>query len=137
MHFTISDSKPYIYQFSAKLIQNLKRHDLDPMYIWVREQHSSIHPHYHFAVFVNGNKIHHPASVTEIAYNLWSYTLGIEAKGLVNYDTSVMIRRTDIHVQEQIDKAIEVLSYLAKDYSKGSIGDGVRNFGMSRLSDFV
>jgi Protein of unknown function (DUF3296). len=125
----------YISCFVAKMIKNLKRDGLDPYYIWVREQASSEHPHFHFTFLLNGNKIQHPDKIHKLASSLWDSTLYGEYPGAVHYcqDSWGMVRRSDSDYAEQHQQMLDVMGYLAKEYTKGPVGDGVRNFGMSRL----
>ena len=63
-----------ISSFTQKLIQKYKRQRLDPFYIWAREQNTSDHPHYHFALLLNGHKIESFYHVLMNAQSLWAST---------------------------------------------------------------
>ena len=123
----------HISRFAAKMIQYFSRKGYDPRYMWAREIASSPHHHYHFAIILNGNHIQHPAKVTSKAQELWGTTIRYDAKGLVNYDNSNMIRRDNFNFRESYIKSLTMLRYLTKALSKGQTNDGLRDFGISRL----
>lgn len=133
--YSIDPAFPYVSRFIAKLIQYLNRKGYDGRYLYVREQKTGEHPHYHFVVLVNGNKIQHPRFVTNAAKKFWNSTLGLDKdkKGYVNYDCCQMIRRNDKNFYEQKERAFIFLRYLAKVLTKGKKHDGIRNVAMSRI----
>lgn len=131
--YELDNTYPYISRFIAKIVQYFKRKKYDPNYLWVREQNTSEHPHYHFIFIVNGNKMQHPKNITEKALEFWSLTLNTDATGRIHYDYSQMLRRSDVDFYRQRLNAFNNLKYLAKVFTKGKINDGVRNFGMTRL----
>ncbi len=132
-----------ISSFTQKLIQKYKRQGLDPFYIWAREQNTSDHPHYHFALLLNGHKIESFSHVFMNAQSLWASTLGVDVSGQVhycigekyykNYANGIMIEMYHDEAQAKYDAVICQLSYLAKIKDKRDYGDPWRNFGMSRL----
>lgn len=124
---------PYISRFIQKYSQFFSRNGYDPLYLWVREQNTSVHYHFHIGILVNGSLIQHPYLLTTKAEELWSNTLGVAATGLVNSDCSISIRRNEPNFIDQLQITMDYVMYLAKSYTKGPANDGVRNFGMSRL----
>lgn len=125
---------PYASRFSQKLSQYFQRNGYSPVYLKAREQKTSIHPHYHYALMLNGNMIQHPHLATTKAQDLWASTLGIDsAEGLVHYETSVMLRRNAEDFQEAMKIVLGKMNYLAKKDGKGPRNDGIRNFGSSRV----
>ncbi len=132
--YNIEPSFPYVSRFIAKLIQYLKRKGYDGQYLYVREQKTSEHPHFHFVVLVNGNKVQHPRIVTDVAKKFWNLTLAIDkdTNGYVHYDCSQMIRVKSPNFNEQQKRTFIFLRYLAKAMTKGKKHDGVRNVAMSR-----
>lgn len=125
---------PYASRFSQKLRQYFQRNGYAPVYLKAREQNISIHPHYHYAIMLDGNKIQHPYLVTTKAQQLWASTLGLDsAEGLVHYETSVMLRRYAEYFPEALKIVLDKMDYLAKKEGKGPKNDGIRNFGCSRI----
>lgn len=125
---------PYASRFSQKLIQYFKRHKCDPKRSISREQKSSIHPHFHFGVMLDGNKIQHPFQVTEKAKQLWASTLGLESgEGLVHYEASVSLRHDSSDFPDNLRFVVRKLNYMAKKDGKGPKNDGKRNFSTSRI----
>ena len=127
----------------AYVVKKYKRQELDPSYIWVREQHCSIHPHYHCALFLNGQKVRGYRHVFQNVEEAWERTLGDSISGCINYCLSdddpdyngKMIRRDAGSVIFDIrrNEVLHQLSYLAKAYTKELGYDGLRNFGCSRI----
>lgn len=132
-----------ISSFTQKLIQKYRRQGRDPYYIWAREQRTSINPHYHFAILLDGQQIQGFSHVFHNAQSLWSSTLGADASGLVhhcndgvcykNFSNGIMIRRNEADAQLAYEAVVQQLSYLAKMRDKRSDGAPWRNFGMSQL----
>ncbi|NDY55818.1 inovirus Gp2 family protein [Desulfovibrio sulfodismutans] len=132
-----------ISSFTQKIIQKYKRQGLNPYYIWVREQNSSDHPHYHFAILLNGHKIEKFYHVFVNAESLWASTLGTNVSGQVHhcagnnfykqFSNGIMIDRSKEDVHMAYNSVVTQLSYLAKAKDKRDYGDPWRNFGMSQL----
>jgi len=74
-----------IMKFSAYIVQLYKHQGLDPYYMWVREQETSLHPHYHFLILLNGNKIRAYHHVFDTARHFWGNILGANPLGLVDH----------------------------------------------------
>jgi len=123
-------------------------------YLWAREQRISDAPHYHVVFLLNGSRVQHPMNVWTKAAEIWSrITDGPPA--LVHrcwatpigrdFNGGIMVRRPsgrafghDLTVQQQAyastyGKALEWLSYLAKENSKDNTPFRVRRYGSSRL----
>lgn len=98
----------------AKINQKLTRDNLDPTYIWVREQNTSQHPHFHCAVLVDGHKSQNPYRVFSTAERLWKSTIDSESDGLLHrcekskngnyHKNGIMIRKDDENYFESIDE---------------------------------
>lgn len=127
----------------AYVAKKYKRQGLDPFYIWVREQLRSVHPHYHCALLLNGQKVRGYRHVFKNVEEAWGRTLGCSVSGCINYCLSdgdsdyngKMIRRDAGPVIFDIrrNEVLHQLSYLAKAYTKELGYDGLRNFGCSRI----
>lgn len=134
LSYEVYPSSEHIQLFSKNICEFFSYHRYDPKYVWVRErkQHNS-HQHYHFALFLNGNKIQHPYEVTFKANELWQMRLGVNITGLVNYDCSISVRRNEYGYYEQLNTLFYMLQYIAKPNTKVGINDGRRNFACSRF----
>lgn len=125
------------------VIRKYKRQGLDPYYIWVREQDTSIHPHYHCALLLDAQKIMSYAHVMDTAESVWGHVIKYPVSGCVhnciqpgNPDSNGKIIRRDVTVEEYSARCQDVfnqLTYLAKAQTKAVDNDGMRNFGMSRI----
>lgn len=139
MDLTFNDTSIYpcdnnlMSRFMEALTLHCKRLGLDPLYLWVREQATSINHHYHVILLLNGNLIQNPHEIFNKATYLWGNCLKTDAAGLVHYGTHIMIRRNDNDFDFNYNEALKLAEYLAKSYSKGSAPKGVREMGMSRL----
>jgi len=120
-------------RFIEALKVHCKRKNLDPHYLWVREQASSDHPHYHVILLLNGNKTQNPRGIFNKASELWGNCLDVDASGLVHYGTYLMIKRNTPEFNQTFQDCFSHASYLAKAYSKGSAPQGVREMGMSNI----
>lgn len=120
-------------RFMEALTLHCKRLGLDPLYLWVREQVSSINHHYHVILLLDGNKIQNPHGIFNKATDLWGNCLDTNAAGLVHYGSHIMIRRNAVGFDHSYHEALNLARYLAKSYSKGSAPKGVREMGMSNL----
>ena len=126
-----------ISRFIETLKHELQKNYLDPSYIWVREQVTSEHPHFHVVFFVNGNKVQNPTAIYQLAEMLWNVTLNTNYGGLVEFERYCSVRKCDYDYPQQLEYAINMLSYIAKDFSKGPINDGYRDFGMTRTPRYA
>ena len=124
-------------RFIETLQLHCKRRQLDPHYLWVREQASSDHHHYHFIFLLNGNKIQNPYGFFNKATDLWGKCLNVDTSGLVHYGTNLMIRRNSPEFNLTLQGCFTGASYLAKAYSKGNAPPGVREMGMSNISKWL
>lgn len=122
----------------AKVAQTFARQGLDPAYIWVREQETSKHPHYHCLVLLDGQKTRSARMVYDVTERHWQNTIGTASKGLVHrcngtaerpHENGEVISRS----QGRPDYVNRQISYIAKPREKSPRKDGLRDFGMSRL----
>lgn len=125
--------KGYRYAFAA------------PKYIWVREQVSEMHPHYHLVLFFNkdhyaflGNYTDHDANnMATRLQKAWCSALKLpypDYAVLVNFPSNNAYHVDRADVMLRAPNYIGFLcrmAYLCKERTK-LIGDGFRNFGCSQ-----
>ncbi|WP_396622285.1 inovirus-type Gp2 protein [Marinobacter sp. W-8] len=96
-------------------------------FLWGREQASAAGQHYHVALILDGNKIHHPAKLqvhlTEQAAKL-GMSLGHCPRPFH------CIRRANL---TEYEKCFYRLSYIAKEHSKGGRKPTVNDYSTSRI----
>lgn len=130
-------------QFIARFIKKQQRRGLDPAYLWVREQDSSINHHYHCILLLNGHKVNKGYPILLGADALWSQTLGTQQQGLVHFcnrafdgsaqPNGLMIRRDKLAKEGVEEQCLDWGSYLAKKYSKDGSLYSTRSVGNSRI----
>lgn len=126
--------------------------DVEVHYVWAREQVSSLVPHYHVILFIDGSKIQNPHGILQSIERIWQGVIGVVQPGLVHFccqDGSVghvmLIRPSSALQGPELDAQIwqfemayrDVLrriAYLAKAFSKGSAPHRVREYGYSQGS---
>ena len=94
-------------------------------YVWCRELETAKHQHYHLALFIDGDKLRHPARLYEELAEIWQRKggrLSIPENGYL---------MTDDH---NITEVVKRVSYLTKERGKGYRPNGARDFGYSRLT---
>lgn len=136
----------FIASFKAIIRADLnkkKRGKSTPRFIWVKEQDSSNHPHYHIVVFLNGNIYSNLGYFTAKEGNTaarirqaWASALGvhiIDIDGAVYFtdNATYTLNKTDSNYKAQYDDLFYRLSYFAKKATK-HYGNGSKNFGSSR-----
>lgn len=127
------DSNAIFSSSQADFVKYLKRNDLDPRYVAVREESSS-KPHYHVAMLVDNNKTrspyYHLKKINAIVTSkVGAVTGDYSHTGLVDYcdkdpqgshqSNTHIIHRND---PESYDDAFQRSSYLAKVNTKPSKG---------------
>jgi hypothetical protein len=136
------DGNELFIRFMASLNRYLERQDLDPRYLWVREQSKEKKQHYHCFLLLDGNKVqscHYPLKKAE---ELWNRALGLplDTPGLIDHcDVSrsgawqkngIMINRGG---GPELNDCFRWASYLAKVNTKGKVPNGVREIGGSQI----
>ena len=127
------------------LIQQCSRNGVSPAYFWVREQSiRSDNQHYHCMLLLDGNKTCRYYPYIELAEEIWGRILGVNPKGLIHYcdrdpdgnrqANGIILRSDDPCYEDKIDTVVRQAMYLAKDHTKGIYNDGIRDFGMTRIS---
>ncbi len=132
-----------ITRMMAKFIQHYRRLKVDVDYIWVREQKNSHNPHYHCAVFLDGNKTMNPKHVFSNAAKYWKSTINSNNEGLINnctkskngtaHPNGIPLIRSKEYYHDSLARVERQMQYLTKEADKAPPKDGLRNFGMSRI----
>lgn len=135
-----------ISAFMRAIIQKYRRKGFSPCYFWVREHGArSQHHHYHCMMLLDANATCKYFQYLLAAEEVWGNVLNIDnPKGLVHYYTKdyegkkqengIILRHDDPRFEDKIVIVTRQSLYLAKEHSKGLYNDGLRDFGMSRLS---
>ena len=128
------------------LIQRCSRNGVSPAYFWVREQSlRSNNQHYHCMLLLDGNKTRRYYPYIEAAEEIWGRILNVNPLGLIHYcnlspegnrqANGIILRSDDPNYEDKIEAVVRQAMYLAKDHTKGIYNDGVRDFGMTRLTN--
>ena len=150
-----ADIEKKISTFSRRLKEYYDNHGIDIAYLWVREQVSSPHPHYHFSVLVDGGKVQSTYGLHQQAERAWKNTLKTDQDGLIDQCphsrdgrpslNGTMIRRASSTAsgdelkgqREEFERYLkyskEMASYLAKSYSKDKAPWKAHDFGGSMI----
>jgi len=134
-----------------RLRENIEWSGVEVQYCWVREQVSSLTPHYHIVMMVDGSKIQNPMGILREADRIWNHSIGYGGTGLVNFCCHdggvghVMLRRPSSvaegealetaqrEFRDAYDDATRRIMYLAKTYSKGGAPPRAREYGCSQI----
>ena len=132
-----------ITKMIAKLIQHYTRLKIDTDYFWVREQKSSKNPHYHCAVFLDGNKTLNKEHVFKNASTYWQSTINSSNDKLIDkcnkskdgtpHANGIPLIRSSDTYEANREEVERQMGYPCKLDDKAAPKDGLRNFGMSRL----
>jgi hypothetical protein len=139
-----TDTNQHISRCMTKIRQKYQRQNLDPEYIWTREQGTSKHPHYHCAIMLNASKVLAYNHVFKNSEELWKSTIGTSADGLVNHcmkskdgtphENGIYLDRSNPNYHSRLQDVYRQTSYIAKANDKGGYKDGLRDYGMSRIT---
>lgn len=128
----IKEFSRYLRRFRYYGKKHYRKQSLDPLYIWSREQHCSHNQHYHVTICMDGTVITKMPTLRK-ANEIWNRLLGkeINSRGLIHYANAPgsLLHRSD-HIG--IERTLNALYYLAKDYSKFST-PGSRMWNSSRI----
>ncbi|MDQ7003980.1 MAG: inovirus-type Gp2 protein [Ghiorsea sp.] len=97
-------------------------------FVWVRERETTKHQHYHFALWIDGNKIQYPNKLLAHIMTTWeaidpsSHSMPYVKKPFYYIESS-----------EDLADAVYRLSYLAKTRGKGYRPEQVKDYSTSRL----
>ena len=118
----------------SKFIKNLKAriqraYDLSDLgFIWVREQEKGKAQHYHVAIWLDGDKVRHPASLAKLITETWQ---SINPASTVYYPASYYYF---VDTEATKRDLVYRISYLAKARGKGYRDDQVKDYQCSRLA---
>ena len=114
-------------------------------YVWVREQHGSHNPHWHFLLYYDSNRLRFLKDLLQLN-RFWQralekhYAFYGNARGLIHMcdagingiqmNHGVVVHRDN---PAMIDEILKICSYLAKINTKGSAPKNVREYGSSQL----
>lgn len=96
-------------------------------YVWVREHEKSKQQHYHYALFLDGDKLRHSAKISEMVRDTWEC---VKVGNTVHIPKACFYNVTD---QDSKDDVVYRLSYLAKQRGKGYRPPQAKDYGTSRL----
>ena len=103
-------------------------------FVWARERETTKQQHYHFALWIDGNKIQHPKRLLAHIMQTW------EAIDPSNHSMPY-IKKPFYFVNDNqgLGDVVYRLSYLAKTRGKGYRPEQVKDYSTSRLklSDFL
>jgi len=131
-HIQREDSKHVSNFIDKKLKPYLeKNYDMKQVgYLWVREQEKAKSQHYHFVLYLDGDKIQHPRILSKALKDLWEN--GSNDDKTIGYVKNSFY---DVRGIEELHRAVTRLSYLAKERGKGYRPPQSKDFGRSRLTN--
>jgi len=100
-------------------------------YLWAREMEKAKHQHYHFAIFLDGNKIRHSSKIIKTIDATWKQIKGATSVGKASkpfYNLDKSFDKSQVKAA-----AVERLSYLAKVRGKGYRDSQAKDFSVSRI----
>jgi len=116
----------------SKFIKRLKMH-LSRIYgikkigyVWVREKERSKEQHYHLVLFLDGNKIRHPAKLKNTIQDMWLMN------GHMSTIKNPYYYLDKNNLDTELSKVIYRISYLAKVRGKGYRSEQAKDYGASR-----
>jgi len=124
-----SKNNKHISRFRKNLIRRLEReYQISEVgYVWVREKEKSKSQHYHWAIYLDGNKIRHSSKVLEIIKSTWNAIDGN------NHMPTIKNPYYFIDNKKMKQEAIYRISYLAKARGKGYRDKQAKDYSTSRL----
>ena len=156
MDLRFPDDKTYenpnklLSSFMNVYTNGLSRKGYDPAYAARLEQETSVNPHLHVEMLVDGNLAKDYMPLVEDAETRWERMLGVSSKtnssetnnGLVDrcnkkkdgtpQENGIMIRRNSPYCNDQYDQVHQQMSYLGKDKESDKVPGGVRTIFYSR-----
>lgn len=122
-----------ITDFNRNLFKRLKRKYRVKRigYFWVREQETAPAPHYHYVLFLDGNKVRHSKKVLPLIREVWENMSG---SYFVPKRCYYHFHRSD---EARIRKLIYRISYLAKGRGKGNRPPQTKDSSPSRIKQKV
>lgn len=126
--FYTADNK-MVSRFRKNLSRRIEREYkiFEMGYLWVREQEKAKSQHYHMAIFLDGDKINHSASISIMIAAAWK---GLKLGNSVHLPDKRFYNIVDDESKAQV---VYRLSYLAKQRGKGYRPPQTKDYGTSRL----
>lgn len=124
-----TDKNILVSRFRKNLVERIGRAYgvYEVGYVWVREQEKVKQQHYHFALFLDGDKINHSAKISEIIRDTWeSVKVGNTAHIPIKCYYNIVDGESKADVVWRI-------SYFAKQRGKGYRPNQTKDYGTSRL----
>lgn len=112
-----------------KLCDEFNRLGYDPGYLWVREQKTSQHQHYHLALLINRNKCQSVKHLYRIVSECWGE---VTSSGVVEPMSYKILRRNSPTLVADYADCFYWLSYWAKTNTKDRVVPHVRRFSTSQ-----
>lgn len=127
-HYPRMDNK-HITAFRKRCFQKAKRkYGLDKIgFCWVREQERAKAQHYHWVLFLDGNKIRHSSKINEVIKEAWEDMTGAHHMPVIRHPFHFVTN------EQSIQDAIYRVSYLAKARGKGYRPKQVKDYQCSRM----
>jgi hypothetical protein len=128
-------------KFFHSLCKYYKNKSVEIKYLATREHLRSEHPHYHLAIFIDGNKIQSNYAIHTKANSIWQKLVNSERDGLISkvsteYNSKEMVfkyeKSSDVN-QQYFNFILENLKYLSKIYSKDKTPRHTNVYVCSRL----
>jgi len=131
-----SSTSEHITRFRKRLIQKLQRcYDTkDIGYAWVREKEKAKSQHYHWVLFIDGDKVQYPSNISKIVKNLWGKDKDLGYGGHVPTISSPFYYCDNLDIRSE---AIYRISYLAKIRGKGYRSKEANDYSTSRLKSKI
>ena len=125
-----TQNNKHISRFRKNLARRLEReYEINEVgYLWVREQERAKAQHYHFLLFLEGNKIRHSSKILRIVEATWK---NISAS---NHVPTLKNPFYFMDSEEIKANVIYRMSYLAKTRGKGYRDKQVKDYSTSRLN---
>jgi len=127
---TFKQGNEEISLFRKQIVQWIERtyetHSIGTL--WVRECETSKHQHYHFAIWIDGNKIYQPDKLKHIIQEKWEEA-DPSSHSIWNCEKGAYFVNND----EVFRDAVFRLSYLAKYRGKGYRPESTNDYSTSRL----
>jgi hypothetical protein len=95
-------------------------------YVWVRELEKSKEQHYHLVLFLDGNKIRHPAKLKNTIQDMWLMN------GHMPTIKNPYYYLDKNNLDTELGEVIYRISYLAKVRGKGYRSEQAKDYGASR-----
>jgi hypothetical protein len=125
--FSTIDNKR-ITQFRKRLFYKIQQHygKMDIGFHWVREQEKAKGQHYHFALWLDGDKVNKSHMVSKFAREVWENMGGFYSSN----------RKTYMFIDDQATRleALHWLSYLSKGRGKGYRQAQTKDYRTSRFN---